>query len=115
LARARAIEAGKPALFVADIGQGTYRPADETPRRLPRGVRLALYTTTDLISTPTVGAIRFLADGSSSGGGINIFDEQGDGFRIFVEWATGDVTRTRMERFTGGDAGREVIGAWRGG
>ncbi|WP_246212050.1 GspH/FimT family pseudopilin [Usitatibacter palustris] len=61
--------------------------------RLPDGIELKLYTAQTEVESAKKGAIRFYADGSSTGGRVTV----GSGERKFlvdVDWLTGRVTIT---------------------
>ncbi|HEX8031927.1 MAG TPA: GspH/FimT family pseudopilin [Vicinamibacterales bacterium] len=92
LTRSRAIAQNQPALFVADVEQGLYRPAGAgSSVRVPRGVRLSLYTTQEQAVGSEIGSIRFYPDGSSSGGGVALLNE-GLRYEVLVNWLNGSVT-----------------------
>ena len=90
-ARGRAIVTAKPATFVLDTRTGRYGAADaRAPHRLPRSVRPTLVTTTDEQIDGDVGAIRFFADGSSSGGRVTLAGGERTMW-VGVDWLTGRV------------------------
>src|ERR1700730_4265193 len=68
--RGRAIASGPAATFALDVVGGRFRTGGvERSHRLPKSVRPTLFTTTDERLDDSTGAIRFFADGSSTGGG----------------------------------------------
>jgi general secretion pathway protein H len=92
LTRGRAIAQNRPALFVADIEHGLYGPAGiGSSARVPRGIRLSLYTTQEQAIDGAIGSIRFYPDGSSSGGGVALINE-GLRYEVLVNWLNGSVT-----------------------
>lgn len=92
LTRSRAISQNRPALFIADIDSGSYRPASVgASGQVPAGVRLSLYTTRDQSSSGPLASIRFYPDGSSSGGGVALADG-GLRYEVLVNWLDGHVS-----------------------
>jgi general secretion pathway protein H len=91
-ARSAAMLHARTEAFVIDTASGAFRPGVSAPiQRLPRGVSLTVVTTTDDRLDATSGAIRFFADGSSSGGGVRVTN--GDRRSIvLVDWLTGRVS-----------------------
>ena len=83
---------GRAEALVVDTASGAFRAgASAAPRRVAGGVKLALLTATQELIDEHTGAIRFFADGSSSGGGIrlskgNLRDQ------VLVDWLTGRVS-----------------------
>ena len=74
-----------------DTDRGRYRPSGGTAVSLPPSVRLTLFTTTQEQLSPGIGAIRFYADGSSTGGGVRL--AQGDRrYDVLVDWLTGRIS-----------------------
>ena len=87
-----AMTAGKPQAFLIDTATGTFRAgANGSPRRVPKGVQLALVTTVGDRIGEARGGIRFFSDGTSSGGGVNL--AKGDnGETVRVDWMTGRIS-----------------------
>lgn len=83
---------GRAEAFVVDTASGAFRAGSTaTPRRVSSGVHLLLVTTTDEQFDDKVGAIRFFADGSSSGGGVKLA-KGNSGNTVLVDWLTGRVS-----------------------
>jgi general secretion pathway protein H len=92
LTRSRAIAQNQSVVFVADVDQGEYRPTSRgSSGRVPRGVRLSLYTTREQTIDGAIGGIRFYPDGSSSGGGVALVHE-GLRYEVLVNWLNGSVS-----------------------
>ena len=90
--RSLAMLHGRSAAFTLDTARGVYRAdVSGAPHRLPKGLRLALVTTTAERTDATVGNIRFYADGSSDGGGVLLGDDN-KLTEVLVDWLTGSVT-----------------------
>lgn len=92
LARSHAMIGGTAEAFVVDTAEGVYRMASsQSVGRVPKGVSIALITTTDDRRSATTGTIRFFPDGSSSGGGVEL--AKGDNrLDVLVDWLTGRVS-----------------------
>lgn len=92
LARNTAMLRARSEVFTLDTARGVYRAdSSDSPHRLPKGLRLALVTTAAERLSPTVGHIRFYADGSSDGGGV-LLSEGNTRTEILVNWLTGSVS-----------------------
>jgi len=90
--RSIAVATNRPQIFAVDTEQALYRPAgDAAPRALPRGTTLLLQTAAEEVAGRTTGAIRFLPDGSSTGGGVTLMRD-GRTVQILVDWLTGGVS-----------------------
>jgi general secretion pathway protein H len=112
--RSRAIRQGRSEAFIIDAASGSYRGGDkDRTRHVPNGIRLSLFTAADGPPAGSDGgdaaserkpgdappALRFFADGSSTGGGVHL--RQGTRRSdIVVDWLTGRVSLL--------DAGREA-------
>lgn len=57
---------------------------------LPEGLTLMVHGAAEL-NLDDIGVIRFYADGSASGGGVDIQRPDGSGTRISVDWLVGSV------------------------
>ena len=81
-ARSDAIVAGRTIAFRADVGRRLFG-VDKTDRALEEGVELS-------VETPLAhaGEIRFFADGSASGGLVELANPAGRD-RVQVDWLTG--------------------------
>ena len=90
--RHEARTSGADALFTLDIGTRVYRIAGGRDGTLttPDGATLALLTAESERLSETTGAIRFLPDGSSTGGTITL-THRGREQRVEVDWLTGHV------------------------
>jgi general secretion pathway protein H len=90
--RSRAIRLNRPQHFVIDTENGIYKLGGAPqPRKLPNGMRLTVYTTSDLRIAEAAGAIQFFPDGSSSGGGLTLMLKE-QRSEILVDWLTGRVS-----------------------
>jgi general secretion pathway protein H len=90
LSRMRAIASNRPDAFVVDTQSGAYR-IENRSYRLPSGIRVGLYTTSGATAGPTLGAIRFFPDGSSTGGGVLLESDQA-GYDVLIDWLTGGIS-----------------------
>jgi general secretion pathway protein H len=95
--RGRAVASGHAATFVLDAGSGGFRAGGSgRPQRLPKSVHPTLFTTTEERLSDSSGAIRFFADGSSTGGGVRL--AQGDRrYDVLVDWLTGRISISGAE------------------
>ena len=83
---------GHAEAFSIDTASGAFRAGSTTsPRRIPRGVRLILITTTEDRIGETAGRIRFFPDGSSTGGGVQL-SKGNSRNEVLVDWLTGRVS-----------------------
>lgn len=91
-ARSEAMMRNAPATLILDVEARRFRiSTDQRVRALPHRLRYALYTArSELLGTHT-GAIRFFADGSSTGGRITVSVPRGPRAVIDVDWLTGRV------------------------
>jgi general secretion pathway protein H len=92
VARQQARATGDDVLFALDVATRVYRVAPERDRSLaiPQDATLSLLTAESERLGETAGAIRFLPDGSSSGGTITLTHD-GRELRIEIDWLTGHV------------------------
>jgi general secretion pathway protein H len=90
--RHQARTAGMDALFTFDVGTRTYRIAGSGERLLaaPEDSTLELLTAESERLGEHAGAIRFLPDGSSTGGTITL-THRGRAHRVEIDWLTGHV------------------------
>jgi general secretion pathway protein H len=93
-ARQQARTTGNEVLFALDVATRIYRIAEGRDRALavPQDATLSLLTAESERLGETTGAIRFLPDGSSSGGTITL-TQDGHDLRIEIDWLTGHVRR----------------------
>ena len=91
-ARSEAITLNKEVRFRLDLEARSFTIGDDkTALSLPSDVDLVLFTATSETIGDQAGAIHFFADGSSTGGGITLIDEDRK-FEVMVDWLTGRVT-----------------------
>lgn len=90
-ARSEAIAQHRDAAVVIDLEQRTYR-LEGSPRAHPLGARfdLELLTAQSEARNKELGAIRFFADGSSTGGRVTLAIV-GQRYVVDVDWLTGRV------------------------
>jgi general secretion pathway protein H len=90
-ARSRAVAKNREEVFLVDTDRARYRAPGSATVSLPPSLRLTLFTTTQEQLSPGIGAIRFYADGSSTGGGMTLTggDRQYD---VLVDWLTGRIS-----------------------
>jgi general secretion pathway protein H len=82
---------GHTEAFVIDTASGSFRAGSGTaPKRVPGGVQLLLVTATSERIDGRTGGIRFFADGSSTGGGVQLAKGNSRG-QVLVDWLTGRV------------------------
>lgn len=92
MTRNLAMVRGHAEAFLIDSASNAFRAGSTAaPQRLPAGVRLVLYTTTEERRSATAGSIRFFPDGTSTGGGIRL--QAGNSrAEVLVDWLTGHLT-----------------------
>jgi general secretion pathway protein H len=91
-ARSEAITLNRETGFRLDLEARSYTIGDaRTSLSLPPDIELALFTAASERLDETTGTIRFYPDGSSTGGGITLADEDRK-FEVIVDWLTGKVT-----------------------
>jgi general secretion pathway protein H len=90
--RHEARTSGVDALFTLDVATRAYRVGGGPERALPvaEDATLTLLTAESERSSETAGAIRFFADGSSTGGTITV-TYRGREQRVEIDWLTGHV------------------------
>lgn len=104
--RSLAIRQGRSQAFLVDAASGSYRGGDrDRTRHVPVGIRLSLFAASDRLpggddASDTASesrrddapsAIRFFADGSSTGGGVRL-RQGGRSAEVAVDWLTGRVS-----------------------
>ena len=89
LARTRAIASNQGVSVVFDTRAGTVQVGPAPPRSLPPGLAMAVTATADQ-SSGLRAAIRFLPDGSSTGGRVELAGN-GRSVQVGVDWLTGRV------------------------
>lgn len=90
LARTRAIASNQGVSVVFDTQAGTMQVGAAPPHRLPPGLEMAVTAMADQASGPRA-VIRFLPDGSSTGGRVDLAGN-GRSVQVGVDWLTGRVT-----------------------
>ena len=91
LARSQAVARNRPVVFAIDVSAHRYRIGDAQPRALPTNISIAVLTSAGERVNGDVAAIRFNADGSSSGGRIGLADNDRR-IAVGVDWLTGRVS-----------------------
>ena len=86
LARTRAIATNRPTLVRFDTAQGSLQVGSDAARSLPPGIAMAVVTARE--QGP---AIRFLPDGSSTGGRVELAGE-GRKAQVGADWLTGRIS-----------------------
>jgi general secretion pathway protein H len=94
VARSMAIASNNPVRFAVDIPARSFRIDNGRPTVLPPAITIGMTAVTEETLGRRLGAIRFNADGSASGGEIDLADGQ-RAARIGVDWLTGRVTVAR--------------------
>lgn len=90
-ARGTAVAENIDVAIVFDLGRKTYAVDRTQPHVLADSLDLALYAAQVEQRTAEIGAIRFFADGSATGGQVTV----GDGtakYNVDVDWLTGRIT-----------------------
>ena len=91
-ARSEAITLNKEVLFHLDLAAHSFSIGDaKAAVSLPSEAEIVLFTATSEAQDDQVGAIRFFADGSSTGGGITL-SAADQKYEILVDWLTGRVS-----------------------
>jgi len=95
-ARLAAIRRGTPAMVLIDLANRTVRSdGGRAPVGVPPNIAIHAQTSRGEQLSPSVAGIRFLPDGSSSGGTLRL--EAGPrAYEIRVNWFTGRVSVERM-------------------
>lgn len=91
-AREAAIASGAPVDFSVDLDARTFGRDDEV-RALPEGVDVSVVFARAAATAAGEATFRFFADGSATGGRIDVFGEDGAAARIKVHWLTGIAKR----------------------
>jgi general secretion pathway protein H len=91
-AQSTAMVTRRDAVLTVDMEARQYILAGEgTPRALPDGIEMKLFTAQSEIASDTRGGIRFYPDGSSTGGRITVKAGERQ-FLVDVDWLTGRVS-----------------------
>jgi len=90
-ARARAIADNRPVAVSIDLAGHRWRIGADKPTELPRDLAIAVLTVAGQSAGGTAADIRFLPDGSSTGGRVELQDGRRR-MRIGVDWLNGRVS-----------------------
>ena len=91
-ARSQAITRNAEVEFVLDVERRRYAiGGEEAIHDLPSVVDISLVTARSERLDETTGAIRFFADGTSTGGGISLARGARE-YHVMVDWLTGRIT-----------------------
>ena len=94
--RSLALARGRSAAFTLDTARHVYRVGEGALwHALPASVATELFTATQEQLDDVTGAIRFFADGSSTGGGVRLAQGKAGG-EIRIDWVTGRVTSVAL-------------------
>lgn len=92
LTRSAAILQNRPTHFLVNPAAGTFAAGTANHlEQVPPGVVLTLFTGTDQVINPSVGAVTFYPDGSSSGGGVALATGALR-YTVLVNWLSGNVS-----------------------
>jgi general secretion pathway protein H len=94
-ARSNAVAVRAPIDFTLDLEQRRYQLPDRPPVQLPADLELTMITGESELRGKGRGAIRFFADGSSTGGRITL-SSSNHVRQLDVEWLSGRVTATEL-------------------
>jgi general secretion pathway protein H len=90
-ARSRAVTANRPVAVSIDLAGHSWRIGNDRPTALPRDLDIAVTTVAGQSVNGTIADIRFLPDGSSTGGRVELKDGPRH-LRIGVDWLNGRVS-----------------------
>lgn len=90
MTRSVAMAQGRPQALIIDTARGAFQQGARTGR-LPGGIHLLLTTTTGDRLDAQTGRIRFFPDGTSTGGGIDVWAGT-DRNQVLVDWLSGRVS-----------------------
>ena len=90
-ARARAIADNRPVAVSIDLATHRWRIGADRPTSLPRDLDVAVLTVAGQTVGGTLADIRFLPDGSSTGGRVELKDGRRT-MRVGVDWLNGRVS-----------------------
>lgn len=89
--RSQAIAGRREAVLTLDTEARTFSMAGENkPRRLPRPMRISVFTAQGEVADAHRAAVRFYPDGSSTGGRVGLSLGKRT-FLIDIDWLTGEV------------------------
>ena len=95
-ARQSAMETGRPVAFVVDLRERRFGVGEPLKHAVPAGLDIRLLVADREIDAQQRGAIRFYADGSATGGSIELLRASGDGLRLRVDWLLGRVSQEAL-------------------
>jgi general secretion pathway protein H len=90
-ARAQAIAGNRPVAVTVDLAAHSWRIGTERPTALPRDLGIAVLTVAGQAAHGTLADFRFLPDGSSTGGRVELTDGKRR-MRIGIDWLNGRVS-----------------------
>lgn len=90
-ARVEAIARNQDQVFVLNVAQHSFRVNAGPVKQLPREIVLSMATIAGATSGQQAAALRFLPDGSSTGGRIALSEGQRH-MLVLVDWLTGRVS-----------------------
>jgi general secretion pathway protein H len=89
--RSIALSHGHTEMFLVDTATGAFRAGvGGTLHHVPPGIHLVLKTTSEDQLDASAGAIRFFADGSATGGGVELV-QGANRSDVLVDWLTGRI------------------------
>jgi general secretion pathway protein H len=93
MARQQALLEGRETRFAVDLPQRRYGLDPRQLHDLPQPLQMRVVVAGIEWSDRQVGAIRFMAQGGSTGGSIDVLRPQAGGVRIVVDWLSGGITQ----------------------
>jgi general secretion pathway protein H len=88
--RSIAMARGRPQALIIDTARGVFQQGASIGQ-LPGGIHLALMTTTGDRLNAQTGGIRFFPDGTSTGGGVDVWAGN-DRNQVLIDWLSGRVS-----------------------
>lgn len=85
--RSIAMARGRPEALIIDTKSGAFR-GESSIGRVPNGIHLAVTTTTGDRLDAQTGRIRFFPDGTSTGGGVDVWAGTNRS-QVLVDWLSG--------------------------
>jgi len=96
VARSRAIATNTPVRFAVDVAMRSVQIDSERPIALPRAVSIDMLAVSEETRGTHLAAVRFNADGSATGGRIDLADGQ-RAAHFVIDWLTGRVSVARTQ------------------
>ncbi|GGF23642.1 general secretion pathway protein GspH [Aliidongia dinghuensis] len=90
-ARARAIADNRPVEVSIDLAAHNWRIGNDRPTAFPRGLEIAVLTVAGQTRGDQLAQFRFLPDGSSTGGRVELKDGRRR-LRVGIDWLNGRVS-----------------------